>query len=192
MNIAYGIAAFLLIPAIAHLYMATLGRQRYEADLRNGTNRTRWIEYALSSSVLFMVVGLLSGVIDIASLKMLVGLNIIIHIAAYFAEIRTKRLQRPDWLSYSITCVAGALIWLVLALYVWGSTTYGQSGVAGYMWGVYAAIVVFCSAMAINIYMSLRGRGRWADYSFTERVFMLLAWAAKSAIAWQIFAGILN
>jgi hypothetical protein len=60
------------------------------------------------------------------------------------------------------------------------------------MWGVYAAIVVFCSAMAINIYMSLRGRGRWADYSFTERVFMLLAWAAKSAIAWQIFAGILN
>ena len=34
--------------------------------------------------------------------------------------------------------------------------------------------------------------GRWRDYLYGERVYMLLSLFAKSALAWQVFAGTLQ
>ena len=35
-------------------------------------------------------------------------------------------------------------------------------------------------------------RGRWRDYLFGERVYIVLSLTAKSALAWQVFAGTLG
>ncbi|WP_204920491.1 hypothetical protein [Microlunatus panaciterrae] len=39
--------------------------------------------------------------------------------------------------------------------------------------------------------MQYRARGRWSDYLFGERIYILRSLTAKSALAWQIFAGTL-
>lgn len=44
---------------------------------------------------------------------------------------------------------------------------------------------------ALNQWLQYRARGRWADYLVGERVYILLSLTAKSALAWQVFAGTL-
>lgn len=39
--------------------------------------------------------------------------------------------------------------------------------------------------------MRSRPWGRWQDYLFGEEVYIVLSLTAKSALAWQIFAGTL-
>ena len=51
-RIGYAVAVFLLLAAVDHLATATIGRKRYEADLRTGINRFRWVEYSLSATLM--------------------------------------------------------------------------------------------------------------------------------------------
>lgn len=40
--------------------------------------------------------------------------------------------------------------------------------------------------------LQYRGVGRWRDYRYGERVYMLLSLIAKSLLAWQVWAGTLR
>jgi hypothetical protein len=50
---------------------------------------------------------------------------------------------------------------------------------------------VLALVFALNQWLEYRARGRWRDYLFGERVYILLSLTAKSALAWQVFAGTL-
>jgi hypothetical protein len=41
------------------------------------------------------------------------------------------------------------------------------------------------------MWLQYRGRGRWAEPAFAERVYLTLSLIAKSALAWQVYAGAL-
>ena len=58
-NLRFGpaVAAFLLISAVAHFYLATVGYPRYVANLKKGMNPVRFYEYALSSSLMIVLIG---------------------------------------------------------------------------------------------------------------------------------------
>jgi len=51
---------------------------------------------------------------------------------------------------------------------------------------------VFYNVFAVNMLLQYRRLGRWRDYLYGERVYMLLSLTAKSALAWQVFAGTLQ
>jgi len=51
---------------------------------------------------------------------------------------------------------------------------------------------VFFNCFAVNQLLQYRARGRWADYLFGERVYILLSLVAKLALAWQVFANVLT
>jgi Heliorhodopsin len=48
-----------------------------------------------------------------------------------------------------------------------------------------------CAKFALNQWLQYRAVGRWRDYLFAERLNILLSLTAKSALAWQVFAGTL-
>ena len=68
------VASFLLISAIAH-GLIVLNKDRYIADLKIGLNRFRWFEYALSSSIMIVLISTLFGIYDIASLALIFIVN---------------------------------------------------------------------------------------------------------------------
>ena len=49
------VAVFLLISAVAHFYLGTLGYKRYVENLKQGMNPIRFYEYALSSSLMIVL-----------------------------------------------------------------------------------------------------------------------------------------
>jgi len=45
---------------------------------------------------------------------------------------------------------------------------------------------------AVNMFLQYRKIGPWRDYLFGERAYIILSLTAKSALAWQVFAGTLR
>ena len=63
-NVIYGVFGFFFITIIAHLFYATdaFGSKSYsEAVLNQGWNPYRWVEYALSASLMSLLIGLSTG-----------------------------------------------------------------------------------------------------------------------------------
>ena len=58
--------------------------------------------------------------------------------------------------------------------------------------GIFASLFVFFNVFALNMLLQYRRVGRWREYLYGERVYMLLSLTAKSALAWQVFAGTLQ
>ena len=51
--------------------------------------------------------------------------------------------------------------------------------------------VVFFNTFALNMWLQYHQLGRWSNYRYGERVYMILSLVAKSRLAWQPFGGTL-
>lgn len=191
LNLAYLVAAFFFLSAIAHTVIATIYRKRYESDLTLGINRARWIEYGLSASTMMVAIGFLSGIFDLSSLIMIFALDLIMNLLGLVMETHNQDAKKTNWLSYWIGCLAGIVPWVVFALYVWGATVYG-SGVPTFVYWIYVSIFIFFNCFAVNMYLQYKKKGKWADYLYGERVYIILSLVAKTLLAWQVFAGTLR
>jgi hypothetical protein len=190
-NLAILVAAVLFIAAFAHLLLATWYRKRYEAELGRRLNRGRWIEGILSAGIMVVVIGLLVGVQDIAMLIVLFGLAAVASLLGLVMELHSRVAKRANWLSYGVGCLTGIVPWIVIGIYLLGGDLYGSHVAAFVYWVAVSTFVLFLLA-AINMYVQHKKLGKWANYIYGERVFMILGLVAKSALAWQIFAGTLR
>jgi len=53
------------------------------------------------------------------------------------------------------------------------------------------SLFLFFNIFALNQWLQYRAHGRWSDYLFGERIYILLSLVAKSLLAWQVFGGTL-
>jgi hypothetical protein len=54
------------------------------------------------------------------------------------------------------------------------------------------SLFVSFNVFAFNMVVQYAKVGRWRDYLYGERVYMLLSLAAKTLLAWQVFSGTLR
>lgn len=191
-NLAYLVAAFFFMSAIAHGFVAFVYRKKYESDLKKGINKVRWIEYAVSASTMMVGIGFLSGIDDLSTLIMIFALDLIMNLLGLAMETYNQDRAQTNWLAYWIGCVAGVVPWLVFAIYVCGSSVYGSGQIPTFVYWIYATIFLFFSSFAVNMYLQYKKVGSWKNYLYGERVYMILSLVAKTALAWQIFAGTLR
>ncbi|MGF7228951.1 MAG: heliorhodopsin HeR [Candidatus Saccharibacteria bacterium] len=191
-NLAWLVAIFFFISAIAHGVIASVYRNRYEADLARGINRVRWIEYGLSASVMLVAIGVLSGVYDVSTLILIFVLSLIMNLLGSAMETYNQGKPEPNWLAYGIGCIAGIAPWIVIAIYLVGANVYGSGHIPGFVYWIYGSMFLFFNCFAVNMYLQYKRKGKWADYMYGERVYMLLSLVAKTLLAWQVFAGILR
>ncbi len=189
---AWLVAAFLFMSAIAHLVIATVWRRGYESDLARGLNRARWFEYALSAATMMVAIALLVGVYDLASLLMIFALVSVMNLLGLVMEIHNQTTVHTKWISYMVGCLAGIVPWIVVAIYFWAANDYGGGQIPGFVYGIYVSIFFFFNCFAINMWLQYRQVGAWHSYLYGERAYIVLSLVAKSALAWQVFAGTLR
>jgi hypothetical protein len=187
-NLAYLVAGFFFIAAIAHGLAATKLRDTYEKYLKKGSNPIRWIEYAFSASTMLLVTAVFSGMVDISSLVMLFALSGLLQLLALVMELRGT--QKEAMLIYVAGGIAGIVPWLVLGAYLLSAQLYGN--LPGYVVAAYGVTLVFFIGLGATATLQYRKKGKWADYLFGERMFMILGLLAKTALAWLVFAGSLR
>jgi hypothetical protein len=192
-NLAWLVAGFFVLSAVAHASIATWYRKRYEADLQKGINKARWIEYSLSASTMMVAIALLAGIFDLGSLVMMFALTAVMNLCGLVMELVNQGRSKVDWSSYIVGCIAGIAPWIVYTFYIVGSSQYGEGGgPPTFVYFILVSIFLFFNSFAINMLLQYRKKGKWADYIYGERVYMILSLVAKAALAWQVFAGTLR
>jgi Heliorhodopsin len=183
--IGAAIAVFLSLAALDHLLTATVFRNVYERDLRGGINRFRWIEYSISATIMVVLIGFYSGITSINAVVGIIGANVAMILFGWLQERmnppgRTTTTMLPFWFG----TIAGLAPWIAIAINVIGSKT-----VPGFVYGIVFTEAVFFFSFALNQWLQYRAKGKWADYAFGEKTYLVLSLVAKSLLAWQIFGG---
>jgi hypothetical protein len=183
--IGWATALFLVLAALDHLVTATVTRDRYESDLRRGINRFRWVEYSFSATLMVILISMYSGITGIAALIAIAGANVAMILFGWVQELmnppgRAETTMLPFWFG----TVVGLAPWVAIAINVAGAEM-----VPGFVYGIVVAQFVFFFSFGLNQWLQYRGLGRWGDYAFGEKGYLVLSLVAKSVLAWQIFGG---
>jgi hypothetical protein len=185
------VAIFLLLSAIAHLCLATFGYQWYVQQLKKHSNPARFYEYALSSSWMIVLIGMLVGVWDLGTLIAMFGLNAMMNLFGLMMELHNQTTEKTDWTSFIYGCIAGVIPWVVIVMHFLGSLASSDAKPPTFVYAIIPTIFVFFNIFALNMFLQYKKVGRWKDYLFGERMFIVLSLLAKTALAWQIWFGTL-
>lgn len=182
-RIGVAIAVFLALAAIDHLVTATAARGIYESDLHNGINRFRWVEYSFSATIMVILIGFYSGITNITSVIAVAGANVAMILFGWLQERmnppgRATTTMLPFWFG----TIAGIAPWIAIAVQIVGSET-----VPGFVYGIVVVQFVLFFSFGLNQWLQYRGVGRWTDYVFGEKAYLVLSLVAKSLLAWQIY-----
>jgi len=185
------VGVFLLISAVAHYYLSTIGYRNYVSNLKKEINPIRFYEYAFSSSLMIVLIAMLVGVWDILTLIALFGLNAAMNFFGILMEFHNQHTERTVWTSFIYGCIAGVLPWIVLLVSLIGSAVVNDAQPPNFVYGIIISLFLFFNSFAVNMYLQYREVGPWKNYLYGERVYIVLSLVAKTALAWQIFAGTL-
>jgi hypothetical protein len=183
------VALFLFISAFDHFLLAGPLYGWYVSGLKENHNYARWYEYAISSSVMIVVIGVLVGVRDIAGIILIFTLNSTMNLFGLMMEKHNQTTKKTDWTSYIFGTYAGIIPWVVISIYLLGSGAGGR--VPDFVYYIYIVIGAFFFSFAFNMILQYKKVGRWKDYLFGEYVYILLSLFAKTVLAWLVFGGAL-
>lgn len=188
-RIAWGVAAFLFLSAAAHWIIISPGvYDWYVANLKRNRNYARWAEYALSSSIMVVLIAQLPGITDVAALGAIFGVNASMILFGWLME-KYEEPGTSSWLPYWFGVLAGSVPWLVIGIYIWSPTL--DASPPAFVYAIFISLFVFFNSFAINMVLQYKQVGKWKDYVYGEVVYIFLSLTSKSILAWQVFGGTL-
>ncbi len=181
------VALFLLMSASAHFLLSSVFYDWYVNNLKKKMNPGRWIEYSFSASLMIVLIALLVTIYDIGTLLALFTLTAVMNLLGLIMELHNQTTKKTDWTSYIIGCIAGFVPWVVIFI-----PLISAESVPDFVVGIFISIAVFFNLFAINMVLQYKKIGKWKDYLYGEKMYIVLSLIAKSALAWQVFAGTLS
>jgi hypothetical protein len=185
--VGLAVAVFVAFAAADHLLTAGPLRGWYERKLDQRANYARWIEYSVSSSIMLTLIVALTGIWDFAAVVSIFALNTCMILFGLLME-RKESPESADWSAYWFGTFAGIVPWGIIAYILF--TAEGSPPTFVY-WIVVLEFLLFWS-FAMNMALQYAQVGRWRDYIFGEYVYVILSLAAKTLLAWLIFANVLT
>ncbi|MEP7035715.1 MAG: heliorhodopsin HeR [Actinomycetota bacterium] len=183
--IGAAVALFLALAALDHLLTATVYRSTYERELQRGINRFRWVEYSFSATLMVILISFYSGITGINAVIAVAGANVGMILFGWIQELmnppgRTTTTMLPFWFG----TVVGLAPWISIWFNILGAQT-----VPGFVYGIVVTQLVLFFSFGLNQWLQYRGVGKWTDYAYGEKTYLVLSLVAKSLLAWQIFGG---
>lgn len=191
LSLPTAIAIFLFLSSLFHLIVSAPRMfERYRAGLAQTHNTFRWVEYSLSSSLMIVIIALLLGIADIAALVAIFGVNASMIL---FGWLQEKYHQPGDggWLPFVFGCLAGVVPWIAVLLYVLAPGSTSNVSAPGFVYAIIVSLFLLFNVFAVVQVLQYKPVGKFRDYLVGERLYIILSFVAKSALAWQIFAGTL-
>jgi hypothetical protein len=106
-------------------------------------------------------------------------------------EIMSRPGARADWRPFAFGCIAGAVPWIAIGYQLVRSETATGGDVPTFVFAIFVSLFVLFNSFAVNMALQYAQVGRWRDYLFGEKIYIVLSLVAKSALAWQVFGGAL-
>ncbi len=198
--LAYVIATFFLMSAIAHAAAGWLVKGRYEAWLARGLNPLRWVEYAFSSTVMIVAIAYISYITQFTALIAIAVCNASMNLFGWSMEAanegRLARGEKIDWKHFIFGCIAGIAPWIAVFSILWAFSMQdglpADAQIPAFVYAIIATLFASFNIFAITMVLQYKQIGRWRDYLAGEKTYMILSLVAKTLLAWQVWSGTLR
>lgn len=185
------VACFLFLSALAHGLISIPAKLNniYNRDLEKGINKFRWFEYALSSSIMIVLISTLFGIYDIASLLLIFIVNASMNLFGLVMEQLNsgREKQGINWGPFVWGSIAGLAPWAAILIYMFGTGNFDM--VPWFVWAIVGTYFVAFNTFPVNMVLQYKAVGKWKDYLYGERTYIVLSLAAKSILAWLVLFG---
>ena len=214
-NVLYACMAFFAITAGAHVFYATdaFGTMAYSRNLLEGWNPYRWIEYAISASIMIAAIGAVDGTVDTPSILLLFVSMMALMFNGYASEsaLRGRGLLQP----WAIDSAKGSMVsgWL-LFVGIWSvvvynfaflvkdineeykGTTNPRTGnaihVPSWLWYILIMQFVYFASFGVVQFIQMRNRQMpHYEYAQYERAYISLSFFSKISLAGGLGYGLL-
>lgn len=186
------VALFMFISAAFHFLIATVLYKKYVKNLENHINPYRWYEYSISASLMIVIIAMLTSIYDVGTLIALFTLTAVMNLMGLMMEMYNQKTECTNWTAYIIGCIAGFVPWVVIFISLIGGIIQSEGQVPDFVIWIFVSIAIFFNLFAINMVLQYKKIGKWRDYLYGERMYIVLSLVAKSLLAWQVFAGTLR
>lgn len=183
------VSVFLFISAFFHLFISvpkTINNV-YNKGLIECRNSFRWYEYAISSSLMIILIAVLFGINDIFILVLMFALNASMNLFGLLMEKMNKNKDKPTWLPFIFGAIVGVIPWIIILI-----VGFSKSDPTQIPWFVYAILVsyfILFNCFPINMILQYMQIGKRKNYLFGERIYIILSLAAKTLLAWFVLFG---
>jgi len=185
------VAIFLFLSAFFHfLVISPKFFAKYSSGLLANRNYFRWVEYAISSSVMIVLIAQICGISDVAALIAIFGVNASMILFGWLQE-KYEEPGNGGWLPFIFGCIAGIVPWLGLIFYIFAIGGPGDTKAPAFVYGIVISLFLLFNCFAVVQFLQYKKVGKWAQYLRGEKTYITLSLVAKSALAWQIFASTL-
>ena len=184
------LAAFPLISAIDHFLVAFPRNNSYNENLKKGMNPYRWFEYTFSSSIMIWVIATFVGIWDFWSLAMIFVLNALMIMFGYEMEKLNQYTEKTNWSPFILGSISGGFPWVVLFAYFTGDVIASDNSVPKFVYLIFIIYLILFMSFAVNMVLQYKGVGRWKDYLYGERIYIITSFVAKTFLVWLVFAGL--
>jgi hypothetical protein len=184
------VSLFLLLSALFHFIISGPAQKYYLNSIDQGSNPLRWYEYALSSSIMIVLLASMFGLLTIEAIILIFVINALMNFFGLLME-KMNPLHRTstDWTAHWFGWVAGATPWVMIVIYMLNN---GELSLMP--WFVIPGLIFYFlifNLFGFNQYVQYKKIGPWNDYVYGERMYVWLSLFGKSILAWFIFLGIL-
>ncbi len=190
-RIGYAVGLFLLLSAFFHFIVSSkFFFSKYIKGLSNHINVFRWVEYSISSSLMILLIALITGITNYAALIAIAGVNASMILFGWLQE-KYEAPKSGGWLPYIFGCIAGIVPWLIVLIAVIAPGSPSSATPPAFVYGIVVTIFLLFNSFAFVQYKQYKAAGKWRNYVRGERVYIILSFTAKAALAIQIFANTL-
>jgi hypothetical protein len=137
---------------------------------------------------MIVLISQITGISDIAALMSIFGINACMILFGALQE-KYEKPGKPSWLPFLFGSFAGIIPWIAIAIYVAAPGV--NTSPPAFVYGIIVSLFVFFNCFAVNMILQYKKVGRWREYLFGEKVYIILSLTAKSLLAWLVFANVL-
>ncbi|MGE4572311.1 MAG: heliorhodopsin HeR [Candidatus Izemoplasmatales bacterium] len=188
------VASFLFLSALAHAIISIPKKTYaiYTRDLEKGMNQFRWYEYALSSSIMIVLIATLFGVYDLGTLLLIFFINASMNLFGLLMEQMNSGKDKKDvnWLPFIFGSIAGIIPWVIIIMQMFATPAVDQ--IPGFVWAIVVVYFITFNTFPVNMILQYLGVGKWKNYLYGERVYIILSLVGKTLLAWLVFFGIMQ
>jgi hypothetical protein len=107
-------------------------------------------------------------------------------------EVVNQTTEKTTWTPFLLGCVSGGVPWVVLFAYFISAATSSDVQPPAFVYMIVVIYFILFNSFALNMVLQYKGVGKWRDYLYGERMYIVLSFVAKTSLAWMVFAGVFS
>lgn len=184
-------STFSFVSALSHAYVLR-NQANWFKGVVTGVNPVRWIEYAVSSSAMIMLIAAVCGMYDIVGLFLLGTVNASVMLMGYVQEVVNRknpnRKKKPPppiamW-PFWMGSLLGAATWVPVFVHL----SPNSDVMPGFVWAIVGSYMILFGLFPLVMLLRYK-RPTFCTAERAEYAYCVLSIVAKSLLTWLIVGG---